>query len=87
MNFSLILLIAVVAAAAASWTAVLWAQRRTESKASGLRQEVQNLLATQSQAFAAQLGQMSQTVTQQLGSMSQQIQGGMASTGSLVSEA
>ena len=87
MSFGLILIIAVVAAATAAWTAAMWTQRRAESKTSALRQEVQNLLTTQSQSFAAQLGQMSHTVTQQLGSMSQQIQTGMASTGSLVSDA
>jgi len=86
MNFGLILIIA-VAAAAAAWTAAMWAQRRADSKASELRQEVQSLLATQSQGFTSQLGQLSRSVTQQLGSMSQQIQSGMASAGSLVSDA
>jgi DNA recombination protein RmuC len=87
MNLGAILLIAVAAAAAAAWAAAAWTHRRTETKTSELRQEVQNLLSTQSQGLAAQLGQLSQSVTQQLGSMSQQIQSGMASTGSLVSDA
>ena len=86
MNFAVILIIAITVAAAAL-AAAIWARGRGESKTSELRQEVQNLLATQSQGFAAQLGQLSQSVTQQLGSMSQQIQTGMASTGSLVSDA
>jgi DNA recombination protein RmuC len=86
MNFAVMLIIA-IAVAAAAWTAAIWMQGRAESKTSELRQEVQNLLATQSQGLAAQLAQMSQSVTQQLGSMSQQIQSGMASTGSLVSDA
>lgn len=86
MSFAVILIVA-MAAAAAAWATAIWAQRRAASKTSELRQEVQNLLATQSQAFATQLGQLSQSVTQQLGTMSQQIQSGMASTGSLVSDA
>jgi DNA recombination protein RmuC len=87
MNFVGILAIAIAAAAAAAWTAAAWTQRRAESKTTELRQEMQNLLAAQSQSLAAQLGQVSQSVTQQLGSVTQQIQSGMASTGSLVSEA
>lgn len=87
MNLAAILVIAALAAAAAAWAAALWAQRRVESRTSELRQEVQALLTAQTQGFAAQLGQLSQSVTQQFGSMSQQIQSGMASTGSLVSDA
>ena len=86
MSFAVILIVA-MAAAAAAWAGAIWTGRRTESKTSELRQEMQNLLATQSQAFAAQLGQLNQSVTQQLGTMSLQIQSGMASTGSLVSDA
>jgi len=86
MNPVAILVIA-IAAAAAAWAMAARTQRRAEAKTLELRQEMQNLLAAQSQAFATQLGQVSQSVTQQLGSMSQQIQSGMASTGSLVSDA
>lgn len=87
MNWSVIFVIAVAAAGAAAWTAARWAQRRTEREASALRQEMQNLLATQSQGLMAQLGQLSQAVTQQLGQVTQQVQSGMASTGTLVSDA
>jgi DNA recombination protein RmuC len=87
MNPGVIFASVLVAAAAAAWAAAAWSQRRTESKASELRQEMQNLLAAHSQSMAAQLAQLSQAVTQQLGNMSHQIQGGMASTGSLVSDA
>ncbi len=87
MNWSIIVTIAVLAAAVTAWTAARWAQRRTERENSALRQEIQNLLATQVQGLAAQLGQLSQAVTQQLGQVSQQVQSGMASTGTLVSDA
>src|ERR1700688_3978403 len=87
MNWSVIFLIVVVAAGAAAWTAATWAQRRTERETAALRQEIQNLLSTQAQGLTAQLGQLSQAVTQQLGQVSQQVQSGMASTGTLVSDA
>jgi DNA recombination protein RmuC len=87
MNLVVVAIMAIAVGALAAWTAALWTQRRADSKSSEIRQEVQNLLASQSQGFAAQLGQVSQTVAQQLGNMSQQIQSGMASTGSLVSDA
>lgn len=87
MNVGVMIVIVVIAAGAGAWTAATWAQRRTEARASELRQEMQNLLATQSQALTAQLGQLSQAVTQQLGNVSQQVQSGMASTGTLVSDA
>jgi DNA recombination protein RmuC len=87
MNGSVIVAIAILAAAVAAWTAARWAQRRTERETSALRQEIQNLLATQAQGLTAQLGQLSQAVTQQLGQVSQQVQSGMASTGTLVSDA
>ena len=87
MNWSMIFAIVVVAAGAAAWTAATWAQRRTERETAALRQEMQSLLATQAQGLTAQLGQLSQSVTQQLGQVSQQVQSGMASTGTLVSDA
>ena len=67
MNWGVIIAIVVVAAGVAAWTAATWTQRRTEREASALRQEMQNLLATQAQGLTAQLGQLSQAVTQQLG--------------------
>ena len=87
MNWSVIIAIAVVAAGVAAWTAARWTQRHAEKETSGLRQEIQNLIATQAQGLTAQLGQLSQAVTQQLGQVSQLVQSGMASTGTLVSDA
>jgi DNA recombination protein RmuC len=87
MSWGVIIVIAMAAAGGAAWTAATWAQRRTEAKSSELRQEMQNLITTQSQSLTAQLGQLTQSVTQQLGQVSQQVQSGMASTGTLVSDA
>jgi DNA recombination protein RmuC len=87
MNFAVVLAVAVLAAFAAAWASARWTERRAEFKASQLRQELQNLLAAQSQGFSSQLGQINQAVSQQLGNITQQIQTGMASTGSLVSDA
>src|SRR6266404_2424844 len=86
MNWGVIIAIAVLVAAVAAWAAAMWAQRRTDRETSALRQEIQNLLATQAQGLTAQLGQLTQAVTQQLGQVSQQVQSGMASTGTLFSE-
>jgi DNA recombination protein RmuC len=74
-------------AVVAAWIATLAAQRQSANQATALRQEMQTLVATQSQALAAQLGQLSQSVTTQLGQVNQQLQSGMASTGTLVSGA
>ena len=87
MNWSVIIAIAVVTAGVAAWTAARWTQKHAEKETSGLRQEIQNLIATQAQGLTAQLGQLSQAVTQQLGQVSQLVQSGMASTGTLVSDA
>ncbi len=76
-----------LAAVVAAWIATLAAQRQSASQATALRQEMQTLVATQSQALTAQLGQLSQSVTTQLGQVNQQLQSGMASTGTLVSGA
>ena len=78
-----ILALALLAALAAS----AWTRRRQQSEWSALRQEMHGLVAGQSQTVAAQLGQLSQSVVQQLGQVSQQVQSGLASTGSLVSDA
>src|ERR1700682_4348951 len=87
MNWRVIIAIAVLAAAVVAWAAAMWVQRRTDRETSALRQEIQNILSTQAQGLTAQLGQLSQAVTQQLGQVSQQVQTGMASTGTLVSDA
>src|SRR6202030_1011564 len=87
MNWGVIVAIAALVAAVAAWAAATWVPRRAGRETSALRQEIQNLLATQAQGLTAQLGQLTQAVTQQLGQVSQQVQSGMASTGTLVSDA
>jgi len=87
MNLGIIIIIAVVSAGAVAWIVATQAQKRAQQESGTLRQEMQNLLAAQSQGLMAQLGQLNQTVTQQLGQVTQQVQSGMASTGTLVSDA
>jgi DNA recombination protein RmuC len=84
--WAMIVLIALVSALAA-WAATGTAQRQSANQQTALRQEMQTLVATQSQALTAQLGQLAQAVTTQLGQVNQQLQSGMASTGTLVSGA
>jgi len=86
VNFASILIIA-AAAALAAWGASALARRRQDAQLAVLRQEMQALAAGQSQAVAAQLGQLSQSFGQQIGQVTQQVQSGMASAGSLASEA
>lgn len=76
-----------LAAVVAAWVATLAAKRQSADQTTALRQEMQTLVATQSQALTAQLGQLTQSVTTQLGQVNQQLQSGMASTGTLVSGA
>jgi len=76
-----------LAVALAAWAATVAAQRQSANRETALRQEIQTLVATQSQALTAQLGQLAQSVTTQLGQVNQQLQSGMASTGTLVSGA
>ena len=83
----IVILVVVGAAVLAALAASAWTRRRQQNEWSALRQEMQGLVAGQSQAVAAQLGQLSQSVVQQLGQVSQQVQSGLASTGSLVSDA
>jgi DNA recombination protein RmuC len=83
MMLVLVALIAVVVA----WVATSAAQRQSAMQATALRQEMQTMVAAQSQALTAQLGQLTQSVTTQLGQVNQQLQSGMASTGTLVSGA
>ena len=82
-----ILAFAALAALVAIWIATHSAQEQSASQATALRQEMQGLVATQSQALTAQLAQMAQSVTTQLAQVNQQLQNGMASTGTLVSGA
>jgi DNA recombination protein RmuC len=78
----------------AAWFAGASAGRRAQSQMDMLRQDMQTLVAAQSQAVGAQLiqlsqtvGQLSQTVVAQSGQVMQQVQSGMASTGTLATNA
>ena len=86
------------AATASSKRAQLLAQAQAQLQIDALRQDMQALIAVQSQATSAQLTQLSQTVAQTVGQLSQtvvaqtgqvlqQVQSGMASTGSLATNA
>ncbi len=75
---------AVAAAGAAAW---LQGSSRggEQSQIDALRQDMQTLVAAQSQAVNAQISQLSQTVVAQTGQVLQQVQSGMASSGTLAS--
>jgi len=77
-----IVVIAVVLAA------LLWsASRRSAAELSSVRQEMQATLAAHSQTMAAQINHLMQSVSQQLGQVRQELQTGVASTGSLATQA
>jgi DNA recombination protein RmuC len=80
-------LIVATAAGIAAWWAVHVARRRAEAQHVALRQDMQALVHSQSQALAAQLAQLTQSFSLQLGQMSQQVQTGVASAGTLASGA
>jgi len=63
------------------------ARRDAGAQAEALRKEMQALLAAQSQAASAQIGQLAQSLTAQLGQVTQQVQSGMASVGTIASGA
>jgi DNA recombination protein RmuC len=74
--------------AAAAIAGVVWSVgRRSEAQLSSVRQEMQNSLATQSQAVTAQINHLTQALTQQLGQVRQELQSGVASTGQIASQA
>jgi DNA recombination protein RmuC len=79
--------LAILVVASLVWSA----SRRSEAQLSGVRQEMQNSLAAQSQAVTAQISQqishLTQAVTQQLGQVRLELQNGVASTGHLASQA
>ena len=77
-----VLLVALVMGAVV-WFVALTARRQ----AAVIRQEMETLLASQSQAVSAQLGNLGQAVTAQVGQVTQQVQSGMASAGTLASSA
>jgi DNA recombination protein RmuC len=85
--YLIVILVALAAAVIAALAASAVTRRRQQAEWNNVRREMQGLLASQSQAVTAQLGQLSQSVVQQLGQVSQQVQSGLASTGSLVSDA
>ena len=67
--------------------AVMKSHRPDGAQAEELRKEMQALLAAQTQATSAQIGQMAQSLTAQLGQVTQQVQSGMASVGTMASSA
>jgi len=81
----------VVLAVSVLVVAAVWsASRRSEAQLAAARQEMQNSLATQSQAVTAQMTQqinhLAQAVTQQLGQVRQELQSGVASTSQLATD-
>jgi DNA recombination protein RmuC len=58
-----------------------------DAQGDALRREMQSLLAVQSQATAAQIGQLAQSLAAQLGQVTQQVQSGMASVGTIATSA
>ena len=78
--------IAIVAIGVAVW--VVWSSgRRAESQISAARQEMQASLAAQNQNVSVQMGQLTQAMRQELGQVRQELQAGVASTGSLATDA
>ncbi len=61
--------------------------RRSAAELSSVRQEMQASLSAQGQAVAAQINQLMQSVNQQLGQVRQELQSGVATTGSLATQA
>ncbi len=80
MNYVAVVVIALIAVAVVGW--VLAVRMR-----GSLRQEMQAQLAAQLQGFTGQIGQLTQSVTQQLLQVGQQLQNGIASAGTLASNA
>src|SRR4051812_14696040 len=64
-----------------------WLSAVTRRQAAALRQEMQALLAAQSQNVSAQLGNLGQAVTTQIGQVTQQMQSGVADAGKIASGA
>jgi DNA recombination protein RmuC len=86
MTLSAVLIVLALAALAAA-IALVSLRRRAEAATTALRQEMQQLAGSQSQAVTAQFAQLTQSFTAQLAQITQQVQTGMASTGSLASQA
>ena len=85
-----VLIVLGIAALAVAGIALLSVRRRAAAdaaEAAALRQEMQALAGSQSQAVTAQFAQLAQSFTAQLAQVTQQVQTGVASAGSLASEA
>ena len=87
MTLPAVLMVVALAALALGAMALVSLRRRAEAEAATMRQEMQQLAAGQSQAVTAQFAQLTQSFTAQLAQITQQVQTGMASTGSLATEA
>jgi DNA recombination protein RmuC len=69
------------------WLVVVSAARRSAAELSSVRQEMQASLSAQNQTITAQINHLMQSVSQQLGQVRQELQSGVASTGSLATQA
>jgi DNA recombination protein RmuC len=67
--------------------AVWYADRRSDTQLSAVRQEMQSSLAAQVQLVTSQLNFLTETLTQQLGQVRQELQTGVASTGQMATQA
>jgi DNA recombination protein RmuC len=87
MTLSAALVVLALAALAVSAMALVSLRRRAETETAALRQEMQALAGSQSQAVTAQFAQLTQSFTAQLAQVTQQVQTGMASVGTLATGA
>lgn len=67
--------------------AVWYADRRSDTQLSAVRQEMQSSLAAQVQLVTSQLNFLTESLTQQLGQVRQELQAGVSSTGQLATQA
>lgn len=58
-----------------------------QTEVKGIREDMQRLLATQAQGFAAQMGQVTQLVTQQLGEVRRDLENGVTTAGKITADA
>ena len=87
MTLTAALVLVALAALVVCALALAGARRRAETESAALRQEMQALASSQSQAVTAQFAQLAQSFTTQLAQITQQVQTGMASVGTLASGA
>lgn len=80
MNFLSVAVIVLLFLALGGWALAVWTR-------GSLRQEIQAQLTAQAQAVAGQINQLTQSVTQQFLQVGQQLQNGIASAGTLASQA